>query len=336
MQQATQLVSQKVLQAVDSALLPFNHIVLDGRNGDSARIVQEMQTPPFFAEYKLIVVSHAPFFATKKATRKDEDADAEIEEPTVTPASEQFSAVFKNPTPGVVTVFQADSVNMRLSLSALAKKHGAVYNFSAAKRNEAVQDAQFLLREALQERGLSMHPAAQQKFLGLIGVEEKAPFVRKLLQELDKLAAYKGYKGTVKAEDIDLLISRSAEAKVFDVTDALSQRDAQKALLALQQLWQDGEEPFMVLSMLSRHFRQLLLGKELLVAGFSQDDAAAKLGGHPFVTGKIVQAARAFNLPDLKSYLHSCFEIDHAAKTGQGEPVLGMEMLIVRACKRDG
>ncbi|MDP3487293.1 MAG: hypothetical protein Q8S19_05085, partial [Bacillota bacterium] len=205
MQQATQLVSQKVLQAVDSALLPFNHIVLDGRNGDSARIVQEMQTPPFFAEYKLIVVSHAPFFATKKATRKDEDADAEIEEPTVTPASEQFSAVFKNPTPGVVTVFQADSVNMRLSLSALAKKHGAVYNFSAAKRNEAVQDAQFLLREALQERGLSMHPAAQQKFLGLIGVEEKAPFVRKLLQELDKLAAYKGYKGTVKAEDIDLL-----------------------------------------------------------------------------------------------------------------------------------
>lgn len=335
MQQAAQLVSQKVLQAVDSSLLPFNHIELDGRHKDVARIVQEMQTPPFFAEHKLIVISHAPFFAAKKATRKDEDPDVEIEEVTEAPASEQFSAVFKNPTPGVVTVFKADSVNMRLSLSTLAKKHGAVYNFSAAKRNEAVQDAQFLLREALQERGLTMHSAVQQKFLGLIGIDEKAPFVRKLLQELDKLAASKGYKGAVKAEDIDLLISRSAEAKVFDVTDALSQRDAQKALLAMQQLWQDGEEPFMVLSVLSRHIRQLLLAKELVLAGFSPEDAAAKLGGHPFVTGKIVQAARAFDLTDLKSYLHSCFEIDHAAKTGQGEPVLGMEMLIVRACKRD-
>lgn len=334
MQQAAQLVSQKVLQTVDSSLLPFNHIGLDGRYGDMARIVQEMQTPPFFAEYKLIVVSHAPFFAAKKSTKKDEE-DEETEEASETPAAEQFSAVFKNPTPGVVTVFQADSVNMRLSLSALAKKHGAVYNFSAAKRNEAVQDAQYLFREALQERGLSMHSAVQQKFLGLIGIDEKAPFVRKLLQELDKLAAFKGYKGAVTAEDIDLLISRSAEAKVFDVTDALSLRDAQKALFAMQQLWQDGEEPFMVLSMLSRHFRQLLLAKELLVAGFSPDDAAAKLGGHPFVTGKIVQAARAFDLPNLKSYLHTCFEIDHAAKTGQGEPVLGMEMLIVRACKRE-
>ena len=335
MQQAAQLVSQKVLQAVDSSLLPFNHIGLDGRSVNSARIVQEMQTPPFFADSKLVVVSHAPFFTAKKATRKDDDNESDNEETLETTASEQFSAVFKNPTPGVITVFQADSVNMRLSLSALVKKCGVVYNFSAVKRNEAVQDAQFLLREALQERNLTMHPTTQQKFLGLIGVDEKTPFVRKLLQELDKLAAYKGYKGVVKAEDIDLLISRSAEAKVFDVTDALSLRDARKALLALQQLWQDGEEPFMVLSMLSRHFRQLLLGKELLVAGFSPDDAAVQLGGHPFVTGKILQAARAFDLADLKSYLHSCFEIDHAAKTGQGEPVLGMEMLIVRACKRD-
>jgi len=327
-QAATQLVSRQVLQGIDEALLTLNKVELDGRSVEPARLAQEMLTPPFFAPHKLIVVNNAPYFAPKRKQN-----DAEDEQPADTPIAAQLAEAFKNPTPGVITVFQAEMANLRMTLSTLIKKHGAVYNFTYAKRAEVMQDAQAILRKWVQDKKMSMDAAAQQRLLGLVVSDEKTPYLRTLQSELDKLIAYKGYSGAISVNDVDLLVTRSAEAKVFDVTDGLSQRDARKALAHLQELWQDGEEPFMVLGMLSRHFRQLLIVKELLHSGLSEQETIAQIGGHPFVAGKTIQAAKQFGLSELKEHVHRCYEIDYAAKTGQGDAVLAMEMLIVSSCK---
>lgn len=333
---AIRQIEKATLGEQDPALGAMNRSEFDGRHVDTALLVQELQTPPFFASNKLVIVTNAPFFTPRKGQAQESDDATEEEteeEPKDSAAVAQLTEVLKNSHPGTLVVFQATSVNMRQSLASLIKKRGAVYNFSSEKRADALQDAQIILKDEIKTQGVSIPAIAQQRIIALVGVDEKTPFVRRLRGEVAKLTAYKGYGGAVSLSDVDALVSRSAEAKVWDVTDALSRRDGAKALLHLQQIWQDGEEPLMILSVLAKHLRQLLLAKELLCAGFAPMDAAARLGGHPYVAKKVVDSAASFDIPELKAQLHRCLEIDTATKSGRGDIVLAIEMLLIDACQ---
>lgn len=315
---------------MDEALLSFNYVELDARNTTLQRVVQELQTPPFFAERKVIVVRHSPYFAPRKGKgAKEATGDGQESEEEVREDLTQLQSAFGAFPPGVIAVFEATGVQARSSLVTAVKKHGALYDFTNPKKADALRDAQLIINDELKRLGLSMQPAALNTLMQLVGVDEKTPHIRLLLKELEKLAAYKGYTGTIALEDVTSMVSRSAEAKVFDVTDALSQRNTEKALFHLQELWKDGDEPLMVLSIVARHFRQLLLAREMLDEGMLSDDVVHAIGGHPYVAGKLVAASRAFNREQLSSIVERCFEIDRLSKLGQLDAAFALERLFL-------
>lgn len=314
---------------MDEGLQSFNSVELDARSTPLQRVIQELQTPPFFATHKAVVVRQCPYFAPRRGKAKEVLEEAQEGEDEVREDLTQLQAAFGSFPPGVIALFEATGVNGRSSLSAAAKRHGALYDFTTAKKADALRDAQFIIRDELKRLGLTMQPAAMSSLMQLVGVDEKTPHVRLLLNELEKLAAYKGFAGTITPNDVTALVSRTAEAKVFDVTDALSQRNRERALFHLQELWQDGDEPLMVLSVVAKHFRQLLLAREMLDEGMIPDDVAQAIGGHPYVAGKLVAASRSLKREHLDAIVDRCFAIDRQSKLGQLDIAFALERLFL-------
>lgn len=148
--------------------------------------------------------------------------------------------------------------------------------------------------------------------------------------ELEKLVAYKGYDSEIEidTDDVSTLSPYAAEANIFDLVDAIGNRNGKVASTLLHQKLNEGEEPFRLFSMFIRQFRLLIQVKELMIAGYRPQGISRELHLPGFVASKLYQQARGFGLEELEHiYLH-LLEIDVAVKTGHGELTTSLDLLV--------
>lgn len=141
-------------------------------------------------------------------------------------------------------------------------------------------------------------------------------------QEIGKLALYCEGRAVTK-KDLDLLIPKSYSATIFQFTDALNAKNPQIAIERLQTLMEMGEEVLIILTMIARHFRMLLLVKDLLenqklpkhmiFQKMTSYDANMK----PYPVKLAVDQSSKFTLDQLKKIYHSLVELDIGIKTGR-------------------
>lgn len=154
--------------------------------------------------------------------------------------------------------------------------------------------------------------------------------------ELDKLLAYTECQRPITEADIALLTPYVAEARIFDMTDALGQgRGAVAARLAHQLLGQD-QDIFQLFAMVNRQFRLLLLAREHLDAGGSRERStlAQTLGVPPFLADKLAVQSRAFRLHELEAIYRALQDADVKVKTGRIAPELALDLLIASLSRR--
>jgi len=279
---------------------------------------QEIQTPPFFAGRKVVRVRQAKFFKPGKA-QESEDTKS----PLVVPAAQ------------TTLICEAESVSQKSNL--LKGQKVQSIDFSFLRRQDALGAAQVVVREELASSAMRIESSAASLLLELLGVNEKEPFMRALLKETQKIMAFKNYSGTVSDKDVRALVARSAEAKLWDVTDAITAKNSAKALKHVHEIVQDGEDPLAMLGALSSFFRQALLAREMYEGRLPLDMAVsnlAKLNVHRFVAEKAFRAAPSFSRAHLEEWLTECFTISQSIKLGKVNAVLALEMLICEACVR--
>jgi len=148
--------------------------------------------------------------------------------------------------------------------------------------------------------------------------------------ELEKLVSFKGIgKGeTIESADVAKLSPYVAEASIFDLVDALGNRNGKRASLLLQQKLHEGTDPFYLFSMFVRQFRLLIQVKELAEAGYRPPGISREIKQHSFVVGKLYQQARGFSLQELEQIYRHLLDIDIAAKTGQADMLTSLELLV--------
>lgn len=147
--------------------------------------------------------------------------------------------------------------------------------------------------------------------------------------ELDKQVAYKGNGAErIEAADVAKLSPYVAEANIFDLVDALGNRNAKRASLLLQQKHNEGTDPFFLFSMFVRQFRLLIQVKELADEGYRPQGIAREMKQHSFVIGKLYQQARGFSLQELEQIYSHLLEIDIGVKTGQADMRTALDLLV--------
>jgi DNA polymerase-3 subunit delta len=79
----------------------------------------------------------------------------------------------------------------------------------------------------------------------------------------------------------------------------------------------DQQDAMMILAMVQRQFRLLLQAREVLDGGGDEREITKQLKLHPFVSGKLNNQARRFNLLELEMVYRRLLDLDEGIKTGQ-------------------
>jgi DNA polymerase-3 subunit delta len=149
-----------------------------------------------------------------------------------------------------------------------------------------------------------------------------------LENEIEKLVLYKGTEETIEIQDVGLLSPYAAEASIFDLVDALGNRNGKQAAILLQKKLQEGTDPFYLFAMFVRQIRLLIQVKEQADEGHRPPAISKNLKMHNFVAGKLYQQAQQFSLPQLEQIYHHLLEVDVGVKTGRNDMVTALNLFV--------
>jgi len=140
---------------------------------------------------------------------------------------------------------------------------------------------------------------------------------------------YVGERGRIEADDVRKLSAQVQEARVFDLTDALAQRNRKQALDLLHDLLADGEPPLRLLSTITSQVRSLLLVKELAEEGLRAQQIASTTGMAPFVAEKAMRQIGKFRVAELEGAYRQLLATDAALKRSRMTPEMALDLLVV-------
>jgi DNA polymerase-3 subunit delta len=179
------------------------------------------------------------------------------------------------------------------------------------------------LQDQARHSGGEISAAAAGLLARMLGTDARMAF-----QELQKLLAYVNYSRAVQTEDVEALGIPVFHETIFALVDALAHQDGKSASRLLRNFL-DEQDPGYVFTMITRQFRLLLLAREVLDAGGTEQDVRAGAGIKTFYEArKITAQARRFSISTLESVYRKLLEIDSAIKTGQIADEVALDSLV--------
>jgi len=329
----------------------YNQDTYSGAEVDFTTITTTCNTFPFLSEQRLVVVEGLP----KKRRGEESEAGTGTGEPSATtsPASgearnvankggkskkgkksgktaitgragfERALAEYIPLVPDItVLVLLVDEVlEANSPLLKVAQEHGKVIQ-STLPRGAGLEN---WIAKRAKSIGVAIQPEAVTMLANFIGSQ-----LRLLANELDKLATYVGESAVITAEDVRKLSAQVQEARIFDLTDALAQRNRTQALNILHDLLADGEAPLKLISTITSQVRSLLLVKELAQKGMRAAQICSTLGMVPFVAEKALRQVGKFSTSQLEASYRQLLETDAALKRSRLTPEMALDLLVVQ------
>jgi DNA polymerase-3 subunit delta len=269
--------------------------------------------------------------------------------------SDSFEKLLAGGLPaGNCLILTAEEADKRKKIFKVIDRTGVVLHFGKIKETATRETLKSEAKKLLDGCGKSLTSGAWA------ALGEKTGFqLRPSLNELQKLVVFAGEKTMIDEEDVETVVGKTKEDRVFDLTNAMSEKNAKAALLALQALLDQGEPPLMILSMISREIRLLLQASILTQSGklppmtpgmefpsfqknvYPSVSAMAQgmarkedllVGKHPFVIFNALRHCRRFSYPVLIGYLDELLEMDRAMKSSTTDPQLLLERFLIKAC----
>jgi len=148
-----------------------------------------------------------------------------------------------------------------------------------------------------------------------------------LNNEIKKLVNYTWGRGVIKEKDIDKLSYGKAESKIFDLVDAIGQKNKKKALILVSSLLDQGLNEFYLFTMIVYQIRNLAK-----LQGVKEQDyktASRMTGLHPFVVKKTKSQLINFSIKEIKRAYETIAQFDYELKTGKISPEKALYDLIV-------
>lgn len=248
-----------------------------------------VETLPFMAERRLVIVHDSKAFAAKSIA-----------------ALERLTDMLSMVPETTTLVFVEEDVDKRNRNTKAVEKYGCLMEF---KRLEE-KDLSAWIRSECKSLGMSMEQREIAYFLSLTGSD-----MSRIEGEIKKLSSYLGERRKVTREDIDNLVVPSVEAKVFSMTDAICEGRKADAYKVYTSLLQQGEKIPMILYMIIRQFRMLY--RVSLMEGADAYAVQKELGLNGYVARNYIRQAGRFGRKRLQKMLYKLLELDEAFKTGQ-------------------
>ncbi|MGQ9889070.1 MAG: DNA polymerase III subunit delta [Aggregatilineales bacterium] len=280
----------------------------EGESASVAEIVNAVSSVPFLADRRLVIVRGLlAHIARKGAGESGRQA-----------ADRLYEALPQLPEWARLVLVERETLPENNRFVRLAHEHPA--GFARAFIVPA-DTTDWIVKRAANEYGAEIERAAARALAQIAGKD-----LVRADNELAKLACYVNGERPISEADVDLLTPYLAEARIFDMVDAMAEGRGEKALRELHRLLGPQEEdPFGVMGMIVRQFRLLLLAKE----HGSRAGLEAVLGANAkFVADKAERQARFFSLEQLEEIYRALQDYDYQVKTGEIKVELALDLIV--------
>lgn len=242
---------------------------LDGRvdGGAAVQVVsaclQALQSVSLFGGNRVVWLRDAVFLAPKSGSGSGNDDEGKSGAAKKSDAKDGLAALascVKNGIPdGVAFLLTAPDMDRRSSLYRAFDAAGQIELLQISDKPwEAEKQARAFLDERVRAQGMRISEDARRALLERTGADTLI-----LASELEKLALYAGDRA-VNSADVMVVTAASREAIVWELTDAIGERDVGGAFGVMRQLLFQGESPMALIAVLEGYFRQIAVAREVL------------------------------------------------------------------------
>lgn len=298
----------------DEVFATFNHTVYDGADIDFASVAEAIKSPPMMSDYKLIEWRFANLDGLKEGEKSALESLFELKE-------EYPCAIFAIMT--AADGFDAGTIKKPSRLASRLSKGFDILNFPKST------DSQLLswLKKHFDAEGVDVDLNTLNTLLFRSG---RAMDV--LSGEVLKLCCYAKANGrtAVSAADVEEVASSTVECDAFALSNAVIEKNRERAFLALLDLKQRRVEPQVVIAMLERTYSELLSTALLLDEGKGVFDVESILKFHPFKAKLYVGAAKKVGARKLSDSLAELCRLDASSKSGGISGYGAVEMFITQ------
>jgi DNA polymerase-3 subunit delta len=290
-------------------------------------VLDRAQTPSLMAPFQVLFVRNLKSLYGR-GSKKDEFA--------------AIDAYFRSPNPGAVLLFVADHLRIPTDLRKMDYQDKERYDriretlgdccgfveLARVDENDAIK----WCLAAAEARGIRFDPDAARELVDALGAD-----MMMVSSELEKLCLYvSGREPRITLGDVETMVLAAKQRTLYELTDAISQRDRTRALLLLHGLLNasDGGEDAAIghLYMLARTFRQMLIILEKNVRDSRAIWAVLWQGFRmpPFAAEDLIRQARRYkSRRELTRALRLVARADLELRSSPANKLLVLERLIL-------
>ena len=294
---------RKLKQALSADGGDLNLLYVKGADADPQELINFAETMPFLAARRTIIVEDSGFFKSGCAP---------------------LEAFLKRTPASAVFVFAESAVDRRSAMYKCVADKGVVINCVT----QSEKNLRTWIRYRLRTAGKDIRDPAAQSLIDRTGRDMMC-----LENEIDKLISYCGDRAEVTKKDMDAVCSTYLTGIIYELTDALAERNREKAMALYMKMLSLQEKPGRILYSVTRQFYQLLMIGELSARNADMDEMIKITGLQDFVIRKHIRWNTAFRTEDLREYLDMCLSNDRAVKSGRMHQLIGIEMVIAKSTR---
>ncbi|WP_421825670.1 DNA polymerase III subunit delta [Lacticaseibacillus hulanensis] len=270
--------------------------------------LNELAEPPFFGDYREIMISN-PDFLTGSG-KADSDVDA-------------LTNYLKAPADSTVLVFIATYPKLDARKKVVKALKKVATFIDAAPLNEG--QARSAIKQQLRGAKVDIESAGLDVLFSRTQGDYSA-----MVAAVPILATYALTTGKLDAEDVALLVPKQLTDSVFDLVSAVLKRNVTEALSLYRDLLAQKEEPLRLISLLESQFRLLLQVETYVARGYTQGAAADQLSVHPYRIKLAWGEVRRLRRTDLDAAYIMLVNTEAAMKRGTVDKVLGFELFVLQ------
>jgi DNA polymerase-3 subunit delta len=162
-------------------------------------------------------------------------------------------------------IITTDLVDKRRTLFKTIKKAGLIIDCTVPqgdRRADRIAQEDVLreqMRSILSAAGKKMDHPAYQLLVGMTGFD-----LRTFCQNLEKLIDYVGQRRAITVEDLETVLNRSKKHPVYELTNALADRNLEATLVYLHSILAGDFHPLQIQAALVNQVRKLLMVKDFI------------------------------------------------------------------------
>lgn len=300
-QQKIEAIKNKFKDKVD----PSGHNVqyLDGENLGPDIFFQAVSVMGFLADKKLIIIKN--IFDNKKLKDWQDQLIKFLDQQK------------DNTDENYIIFFQAGQPDSRLKLYKRLSK----FKFSEEFQELSYSQLKIWIKNQLAKYSKNISLPALELLLSYVGAN-----LWQMNQEINKLANFA--KDDISENDIKLLVQTKIDENIFNLIDALGQKDKSLALKLLEEKIDSGVNHQYILTMIVRQYRLLIKAKSLGDKAKNYFALMQVLKVPKFIAQKTYTQSQMYSLEELKKIYKYLLYLDEKFKSSTGqEKILFAKMI---------